>query len=158
LKRFQLASEFFLCDIRVSSIVELLTLFLLPPRSIVHLYMYVDQKSVFTEITLLRGNIFTFGSCFQSTMRPSNLLKTLVVADLLGESDLRRLSFDKLIWDFTLAISNSNSNGLAEVSFDLFEELVDHPHLRVSSEIDVYQAISDWSVSYTIFGGFVFFD
>ncbi len=84
-------------------------------------------------------------------MRPSNLLKTLVVADLLGESDLRRLSFDKLIWDFSLAISSSNSNGLAEVSFDLFKELVDHPHLRVSSEIDVYQAISDWSVSYTIF-------
>jgi hypothetical protein len=91
-------------------------------------------------------------------MRPSNLLKTLVVADLLGESDLRRLSFDKLIWDFSLAISNSNSNGLAEVSFDLFKELVDHPHLRVSSEIDVYQAISDWSVSYTIFLGSVFFD
>jgi hypothetical protein len=122
--------------------------------------MSVDQKSlfVFTENTLLSGNIFSFGSCFQSTMRPSNLLKTLVVADLLGESDLRRLSFDKLIWDFSLAISNSNSNGLAEVSFDLFKELVDHPHLRVSSEIDVYQAISDWSVSYTIFGGFVFFD
>ena len=93
-------------------------------------------------------------------MRPSNLMKMFSLTDLLGESDLRKLSFDKLLWNFCSAVSESKSEsestGLPELSFDLFKELVDHRHLRVSSEMDVYQAISDWSVL-KLFGGDFFF-
>ena len=77
---------------------------------------------------------------FQSTLEPSNLVKIFAASDLLGESDLRKLSFRNIVWRFSSTVSDN----LAELSFELLKEIFDHTNLMVSSEVDVYQAISDW--------------
>jgi hypothetical protein len=67
---------------------------------------------------------------FQSTMRPSNLLKIFAEADLLGEADLRKLAKNRIAWNFCSTVS-ADSNFLSELSVELLKEIVDHPGTNV---------------------------
>ena len=76
-------------------------------------------------------------------MRPSNLFKIFAASDLLGEAEIRKLALNRIIWNFCLTAA-SGSDNLLDLSFELLQEVVRHQNLRISTEMDVYQVISDW--------------
>ena len=71
------------------------------------------------------------------------MFKIFAASDLLGEAEIRKLALNRIIWNFC-STAASGSDNLLDLSFELLQEVVRHQNLRISTEMDVYQVISDW--------------